>query len=468
MVSIDGWVVMTEASGVIHEWPGTGSLLSLRYRLTEKLATGGMAEIWRADDELLGRAVAIKLPMPRAAEILHEAWIEARTTARLAHPHIAAVYDYGEAPRSDGSVVPYVVMELLDGESLAARLVNGPLPWQDAAGIGAEVAAGLAMAHAQRVVHRDIKPGNIMLTPTGTKVLDFGISAPTGAPDDDETGATFGTPAYTAPERLNGTPAEPATDVYALGTVLFEMVNGDPPYPVATWEEFEVARAWDRFAIARATATARLPEDLPTVFRQLIDHCLAEDPRLRPEAFEVRDTLAALRPGPLPAEPPARRRVPVAARVAMAVLLLVAGAAIGLVAWPSNRTNTPTTAPNHTEPSTSTTTPLADPSPTTGSSPPPSGTEPAVQEDVGFTEAVDSVISAVESGRASGQIRPDVAVDLTNLLRQLRNAAPGEVSRRVAELQQKIRARIGEGSLARAYATEISTGLERVDRVAQA
>jgi serine/threonine-protein kinase len=468
-------VGVTEGSGVDHEWPATGTVLSLRYRLAKKLATGGMAEIWRADDGLLGRAVAIKLPRPRATEILHEAWIEARTTARLSHPHIAAVHDYGETERPDGSTMPYVVMELLDGESLAARLTRGPLAWPDAARIGAEVASGLAMAHAARVVHRDIKPGNIMLTPTGTKILDFGISVPTGAPDDDETGATFGTPAYTAPERLNGTPAEPATDVYALGTVLFEMLNGDPPFPVDTWEEFAAAKAWDKFAAARATAPARLPDDLPASFRDLVDRCLADEPWLRPEAAEVHDTLSALRPAEEHRPPvPARRRVTVAARAVMAVLLLVAGAAIGMVAWPSNRTHTPSTAPNRTEPSAPPATPAGESPtavPTTASPPPPSGPTPGpavAEQEVEFPEAVDSVISAVQTGQASGQIRPDVAVDLINLLRQLRTSPPNDVSRRVAELQQKVRARVGEGSLARASADELWSRLDRIDRVAPA
>ncbi len=454
-----------------HEWPATGSLLSQRYRLAEKLATGGMAEIWRADDELLGRAVAIKLPKPRTAEIWHEAWIEARTTARLSHPHIAAVHDYGEAQRSDGTVVPYVVMELLDGQSLAARLVSGPLAWPEAARIGAEVASGLAMAHAARVVHRDVKPGNIMLTPTGTKILDFGISAPTGAPDDDETGATFGTPAYTAPERLDGTPAEPATDVYALGTVLFEMVNGDPPYPVDTWEEFAAARAWDKFAAARATAPARLPDDVPASFRDLVDRCLADDPWLRPDAAEVRDILSALRPAREPQK--ASRRTPVAVRAVMAVLLLVAGAAIGMVAWPSSRTHTPSTAPEQNEPSAPTPTPVTEPptpEPTTAPpSPPASASSRATAEqEIGFTEAVDQVISAVQTGQANGQIRRDVAVDLINLLRQLHTSPPTDVSRRVADLQQKVRARVDEGSLARASADDLSTRLDRIDRVARA
>jgi serine/threonine-protein kinase len=436
------------------EWPSAGVLLSLRYRLTEKLATSGMSEIWRADDVLLGRAVAVKLPRAEAAEILHQAWIEARTTAGLSDPHIAAVHDYGEAPRPNGSVAPYVVMELLDGESLAARLTNGTLTWPQAARIGAEVASGLATAHARQVVHRDIKPGNIMLTPTGAKILDFGISAVTGAPDDDETGATFGTPAYVAPERLNGTPAEPATDVYALGTVLFEMVSGEPPYPVDTWEEF---------AAARTTPPGRLPDGLPAAFREVVDRCLAEDPRRRPAATEVRDLLTALGPS---RDAPRPTRVPalVGLRVALVVMLLVA---VGLATWLSDGRDTAT--PNRSEPSPAA--PTAGPStavppssaPTAGppSAPPGTTAEPGG----GPTETVDSVISAVIAGQAAGMIREDVAVDLINLLRQLDDVPRQDVDRRVAELQRKIRDRLGEGGLAKPYADELH---DRLDRVAAA
>jgi eukaryotic-like serine/threonine-protein kinase len=441
-----------------------GVLLSLRYRLAEKLATSGMSEIWRADDVLLGRAVAVKLPRAEAAEVMHQAWIEARTTARLSDPHIAAVHDYGEAPGPNGSVAPYVVMELLDGESLAARLTKGPLTWPEAARIGAEVASGLATAHARQVVHRDIKPGNIMLTPTGAKILDFGISADTGAPDDDETGATFGTPAYVAPERLNGTPAEPATDVYALGTVLFEMVSGEPPYPVDTWEEF---------AAARTTPPGRLPDGLPAAFREVVDRCLAENPRLRPEATEVHDLLSAL--GPPQGAPRtaaltrvpalAGRPVPAVLRVALVVLLLVVAAtAVGLATWSTEGTDTAT--PNRSEPSPPPVTPTAGPpsaAPTTGPpAPPPSTT---AEPPGGPTETVDSVISAVVAGRAAGMIRDDVAVDLINLLRQLDDVPRQDVGRRVAELQRKIRDRLNEGGLAKPYADELH---DRLDRVAGA
>ncbi|WP_250002748.1 serine/threonine protein kinase [Actinoplanes sp. M2I2] len=268
------------------EWPIAGILLAARYRLVTLLETGGMAQIWRADDELLARPVAVKLP--KGSQVV---WREARMAAKLQHPTIAAVHDYREAVRPDGTVAPFVVMELLAGESVAARLEREPIELPEAARIGAAVADALAVAHANGVVHRDIKPGNVMLTPTGVKILDFGISATAGEPDDDDTGSTFGTPAYVAPERLDGMPAEPATDVYGLGVLLFEMVTGDPPYPVDTWEEL---------AAARATGPRVLPDDLPEAFRTLVDRCLADDPDERPGAAEVRFDLTALwlNPGP--------------------------------------------------------------------------------------------------------------------------------------------------------------------------
>jgi hypothetical protein len=262
------------------EWPGAGALLATRYRLVALLETGGMAQIWHANDELLARPVAIKLPTgPQVA------WREARMAAKLSHPGIAAVHDFREAVRTDGTVAPFVVMELLAGETVAARLVRGTFSWQEAARVGAAVADALAAAHKGGVVHRDIKPGNVMLTPNGVKILDFGISAAAGEPDDDDTGATFGTPAYVAPERLDGMPAEPATDVYGLGVLLFEMVTGQPPYPVETWEELDEARRH---------GPEVLPLTLPADFRAAVEHCMADDPADRPPADAVRFELTAL------------------------------------------------------------------------------------------------------------------------------------------------------------------------------
>jgi serine/threonine protein kinase len=275
------------------DWPVASALMAGRYRLVSLLETGGMAEIWRAKDELLDRPVAVKLPTgPQVV------WREARMAARLSHPGIAAVHDYREAVRPDGTIVPFVVMELLTGESVAARVDRELIGWAETARIGAAVADALAAAHASGVVHRDIKPGNVMLTPNGVKILDFGISVAAGEPDDDDTGATFGTPAYVAPERLDGMPAEPATDVYGVGVLLFEMVTGDPPYPVETWEEL---------ATARAPGPSELPESLPADFRAVVNRCLDADPAARPTAARLRADLLAVA---LRSRPPAPEAAP--------------------------------------------------------------------------------------------------------------------------------------------------------------
>ncbi|HLT10268.1 MAG TPA: serine/threonine-protein kinase, partial [Micromonosporaceae bacterium] len=219
--------------------PVGGDLLARRYRLIDRIGSGGMSVVWRARDEVLDRLVAVKWLGTELADdqlfrdlVRREAW----ATARIKHPAVAAVYDYGEVVNRNGESLAYVVMEMLDGESLADRLRLGPLPWREAVTIGAEVADALATAHDQGVVHRDISPDNVMLTSSGLRVFDFGIAAPIGEPDDDSTGSTFGTPAYVAPERLDGQPAQAATDVYSLGVLLFEMLTGRPPFPEDTWD----------------------------------------------------------------------------------------------------------------------------------------------------------------------------------------------------------------------------------------
>ncbi|WP_433307112.1 protein kinase domain-containing protein [Actinoplanes sp. CA-030573] len=318
------------------EWPGAGTLLAARYRLVALLETGGMAQIWHARDESLDRNVAVKLP--KGPQVV---WREARMAAKLQHPAIAAVHDYREAVRPDGTVSPFVVMELLAGETVAARLVRETFTWPEAARVGAAVADALAAAHAGGVVHRDIKPGNVMLTPTGVKILDFGISATAGEPDDDDTGATFGTPAYVAPERLDGMPAEPATDVYGLGVLLFEMVTGQPPYPVETWEELDEARL---------SGPRTLPESLPTDFRAVVEGCLAENPADRPPASEVRFTLTSLwladQPDP---DAPAAEPAASAARPAPAAVRTSARPAARPASAPPPATR-PTSAPPATRP----------------------------------------------------------------------------------------------------------------------
>ncbi|MFD0819525.1 serine/threonine-protein kinase, partial [Micromonospora zhanjiangensis] len=203
-----------------------------------------MSEVWRARDRVLDRPVAVKLLAPGHAEepgSLERIRTEARAAAKLLHPNVASVHDFGEAELLPGESLPYLVMELVEGETLAAHLAAGPIDWRIGVRVCAEVCAALAAAHAHGVVHRDIKPANIMLTPAGVKVLDFGIAASAGQPDPEVDGLVIGTPAFVAPERFDGIPATPATDMYAVGVLLHLCLSGRLPWAVDT--ELRLGRA---------------------------------------------------------------------------------------------------------------------------------------------------------------------------------------------------------------------------------
>ncbi|MGW0435405.1 protein kinase domain-containing protein [Micromonospora sp. NPDC003197] len=273
---------------------GTGSYvgqsLGGRYRLVDRLGVGGMSVVWRAHDEVLGREVAVKMLVPRLAgdrTFRHRLRMEAKAAARLCHPHITNVYDYGES-RHDGLTIPYVVMELVDGHSLATRLAEQErLPWCDAVLVCAEVAAALAGAHARGVVHRDITPNNVMLTSTGAKVVDFGISALIGERDVSQDGSLLGTPAYLAPERLDGGQVSPAADVYALGLLLYRTLSGRLPWRVSTTTQ--VLRAHRRREPEPMPALDGLPDEVV----ELCSRCLAKAPGDRPSSAEVAAVLMA-------------------------------------------------------------------------------------------------------------------------------------------------------------------------------
>ena len=180
-------------------------ILSGRYRLVEQIGSGGMAPVWLAHDEILDRTVAVKLLTAEHATDpggFARARNEARCAARIAHPNVGGVYDFGTTRRGQQGAA-YLVMELVSGPLLSDYLRHGPLHPSFAVRVCAEVAAGLAAAHAQGIVHRDIKPANVILTPTGAKILDFGIAARTGDTDLRPDGLVLGTPAYIAPERLD-------------------------------------------------------------------------------------------------------------------------------------------------------------------------------------------------------------------------------------------------------------------------
>src|SRR5919197_1378002 len=204
-------------------------LLGGRYRLARRMAAGGMGQVWEAEDTVLHRSVAVKVLSEvlsqdgRSAERFRR---EAQAAAGLSHPNVAGVFDYGE---EDGT--QFIVMELVEGETLAERLARvGRLDPAEAARIAGEIAAALEVAHRAGIVHRDVKPGNVMLSPQGeVKVLDFGIAAAAGA-HLTAPGFTMGTAAYLSPEQAAGKRAIPASDVYALGVVLYEMLCGHPPF----------------------------------------------------------------------------------------------------------------------------------------------------------------------------------------------------------------------------------------------
>ena len=258
-----------------------------RYRLDEEIGVGGMARVWRAYDHVLDREVAVKLLVTAGdSSAFERARNEARHAARLAHPNVAAVYDFGTSQRG-GRGTAYLVMELLDGPLLSDRLRRGPLDWHFAARVAAEVSAGLAAAHGHDIVHRDVKPGNIALTPTGAKLLDFGITTGAGETDRIIEHTIIRTTAYIAPERLQGRPVMPATDMYSVGVLLYQMITGELPWPSNTDEELLNSH--------RLATPAPLPriDGLADEVGDIYAGCLDKRPSERPTAVAAALLLAA-------------------------------------------------------------------------------------------------------------------------------------------------------------------------------
>jgi len=249
-----------------------GDLLDGRYRLLERLDRGGMATVWRAHDQRLSRPVAVKMLHSRPGadrRARARMRVEAQALAGFSHPHIANVYDYGTT--GDGA---YLVMELVDGEPLARVLAaRTSLPWRAAVAVGAQVAGALAAAHARGLVHRDVSAANVMLTPAGAKLIDFGLCAVEGGQEIEPDGSVCGTPAYIAPERLAGRRVDTPADVYSLGILLYRALAGRIPWPASTPETVvEAQRRWD---------PQPLPEidGLPAEVAELCLRCWPASPR---------------------------------------------------------------------------------------------------------------------------------------------------------------------------------------------
>ncbi|CAM5408872.1 non-specific serine/threonine protein kinase OS=Streptomyces cyaneofuscatus OX=66883 GN=G3I52_09475 PE=4 SV=1 [Streptomyces cyaneofuscatus] len=283
-------------------------LVAGRYRLISPIGRGGMGEVWRAADEVLGRAVAVKLLLGDQADASSTARfrLEAQTAARLSHPHLVAVFDFGAWEDRF-----FLVMELVEGQSLGDLLAaQERVHPEQVARIAGEAAAGLAAAHRQGIVHRDIKPGNLMLDADGSvKIGDFGIAQFVDDPSTALTtaGHIVGTSLYLAPERALGRTADSASDMYSLGCVVYQLLLGQPPFKSDT-----------------ATATLYQHVDTPPVplrqrgvdisaaFDSYLLGLLAKKPEERPTAQQVSDWFRTDawrgRPEPLPMPKPASRR----------------------------------------------------------------------------------------------------------------------------------------------------------------
>ena len=253
-------------------------LLAGRYRLECQIAAGGVGEVWRAEDTVLTRTVAVKLlraELASQAETLARFRAEARHAGALSHPAIARVYDYGDPVPPHPA---FLVMELVDGPSLAAVLTAGPLGAAQTMDVVAQVASGLQTAHGAALVHRDIKPGNLLLAADGqVKVTDFGIAHVAGSVPVTSTGIVMGTPAYIAPERVSGASATPASDLYSLGVVAYECLAGTAPF---TGKPLEVAVAH------RDLPLPPVPHAVPAEVARLVGELTAKDPAARPASAE--------------------------------------------------------------------------------------------------------------------------------------------------------------------------------------
>ncbi|MHB8188538.1 MAG: serine/threonine-protein kinase [Dermatophilaceae bacterium] len=266
--------------------PEVGLRVGDRYQLTERIAGGGMGEVWVARDEVLGREVAVKILRRELADdigFLERFRAEARHAASLSHPGIASVFDYGE---EDGSA--YLVMELVRGEPLSQRLAReGALAAAVAVPLLQQMAHALQAAHSAGLVHRDVKPANLLITPDEhVKVTDFGIARASGQAALTRTGEVMGTAQYLSPEQALGRPATAASDVYSLGVVAYEALSGVRPFEADT-----------AIAIAMAHIN-RIPEPLPATVAPavaaVVMQSLAKDPALRPaSADQFADQLGA-------------------------------------------------------------------------------------------------------------------------------------------------------------------------------
>ncbi|MGH3474785.1 MAG: protein kinase domain-containing protein [Aeromicrobium sp.] len=276
-----------------------GSLVAGRYRIDSLIAAGGMGEVWRATDEVLGRVVSVKFLHPQFAadeSFLERMLREARAASAINHPGVVAVYDFGRTDPEDAVPTSYIVMEYVDGPSLSQVLTEGSLGVEKSLTILEETAAALHAAHQAGVVHRDVKPGNIIMSPSGrVKLTDFGIARSQDTSTITDSGSITGTATYLSPEQASGEKATEASDLYSLGVVIYSCLSGDVPFtrdgPVA----IALAHLKD--------PPPPLPEEIPAGVSELVMSLLEKQPNNRPVDAQAVSAQAALLRGHSLTEP---------------------------------------------------------------------------------------------------------------------------------------------------------------------
>jgi serine/threonine-protein kinase len=263
----------------------TGQVLASRYHLTERIAAGGMGEVWRAHDATLDRDVAVKVLRPDGSDdaaFVERFHAEARHSGGLSHPNIGTVHDFG-----DDSGTAYLVMELLEGEPLSTIIrERAPLPQEEVRDILVQTARALQAAHEAGVVHRDVKPANIVVNADGyAKLTDFGIARALNEAPMTQTGEVLGTPHYLSPEQAQGEPAGPLSDVYALAVVGYEMLTGRRPFSGDTMVTTALAHV--------SQPAPQLSDEIGEPLRTTVMAALAKDPAKRPpSAAEFAEALS--------------------------------------------------------------------------------------------------------------------------------------------------------------------------------
>ncbi|MGR6319339.1 serine/threonine-protein kinase [Micromonospora soli] len=406
-------------------------VLSGRYRLDDRVATGGMGDVWRATDLVLGRQVAVKVLLPALVsdpDFIARFRAEARIMAALRSPGIVQVFDCGEDELPDGSRADYLVMEFVEGEPLSKRIeAAGHLEVAETMSIVAQVAQALHAAHARGIVHRDVKPSNLLVQEDGTVVLvDFGVARSTNVTSITSTNAVPGTALYMAPEQAAGRPVSGATDIYALGAVTYCCLTGTPPFTGDNPLQVAVRHLDDE--------PPELPAEIPPSVRELVARALAKDPAdryptgaamaqaaraaiaeaptamvpmaLRGAATTQDDRTAA---APLAATAPRARRARRGTLVGALAAVLVALTALGAALGAARNTGEPATTIQTTPPASAPSDSVAD---TAVTEAPPTDSGGRTYRPAGPARPSASV-SATPSPSASASVQPTPSPDPT-------------------------------------------------------